>query len=103
MRSLGVRLEWETKPTEIERLSLPFQTVERINESGATRDRDAGSLFGGQSRDDAGRNQLIWGDNKLVMSGLVREFAGEIRLTTSILRSTLERIFRSASAWETGR
>jgi hypothetical protein len=63
--SLEVRLEWETKPTGIARLSLPFQTVERINESGATRERDSGSLFGGHSGDDEARNQLIWGDNKL--------------------------------------
>jgi hypothetical protein len=45
-----VRLQWETKPTEIERLSLPFQTVERINESRATRERDSGSLFGSANR-----------------------------------------------------
>jgi hypothetical protein len=28
-------------------LSLPFQTVETVNESRATRERDAGGLFGG--------------------------------------------------------
>lgn len=98
-----MRLEWETKPTEIERLSLPFQTVERINESRATRERAAGSLFGGQSRDDAVRNQLIWGDNKLVMSSLVREFAGEIRLIYIDPPFDTGTGFCSASAWETGR
>lgn len=77
---MGVRLEWETKPTEIERISLPFQTVERINESRATRERDTGSLFGGGSSDAEVRNQLIWGDNKLVMSSLLAEYAGQVRL-----------------------
>ena len=39
---MAVRLEWEGKPTQVERLALPFQTVETINESRATRERDAG-------------------------------------------------------------
>ena len=42
---MAVRLEWEGKPTQVERLALPFQTVETINESRATRERDAGALF----------------------------------------------------------
>lgn len=43
--TMPVRLEWDGKPTHVERLSLPFQTVETINESRATRDRDEGSLW----------------------------------------------------------
>jgi adenine-specific DNA-methyltransferase len=76
---MTVRLEWEGKPTRVERISLPFQTVERINESRATRERDAGGLFG-SDRSSAGVNQLIWGDNKLVMSSLLSEYAGSVRL-----------------------
>lgn len=76
---MSVRLEWEGKPTHVERLSLPFQTVETINESRATRERDTGSLLaGGPGRSE--RNLLIWGDNKLVMSSLLKEYAGQIRL-----------------------
>lgn len=45
---MSVRLEWDGKPTEVERLSLPFQTVETINQSRATRDRDKASLLAGQ-------------------------------------------------------
>ena len=77
---MAVRLEWEGKPQQIERLSLPFQTVETINESRATRERDAGSLLLGEAREEAHRNQLIWGDNKLVMSSLLKEFAGRVNL-----------------------
>lgn len=44
---MSVRLEWDGKPTQVERLSLPFQTVETINESRATRERDSGALFAG--------------------------------------------------------
>ena len=47
---MTVRLEWEGKPKQVERLSLPFQTVETINESRATRERDAGSLLQPEAR-----------------------------------------------------
>jgi len=77
---MSVRLEWDGKPTQVERICLPFQTVETINESRATRERDTGSLFGAGERDSTWRNQLIWGDNKLVMSSLLKEFAGQIDL-----------------------
>lgn len=77
---MAVHLDWEGKPTTVERVSLPFQTVETINQSRATRERDAGALFGGAGIRDGWRNQLIWGDNKLVMSSLLSEFAGQVRL-----------------------
>lgn len=77
---MAVRLEWEGKPAHVERIALPFQTVETINESGATRKRDAGSLFGATARAKDIRNQLIWGDNKLVMSSLLADYAGKVKL-----------------------
>jgi DNA modification methylase len=78
---MSVRLEWDGKPSQIERLHLPFQTVETINESRATRERDAGSLLGGGESSAADvRNRLIWGDNKLVMSSLLRDYAGQVKL-----------------------
>src|SRR5436190_2473783 len=77
---MTVRLEWDGKPKQVERLSLPFQTVETINESRATRERDAGGLFGSSAAADGTRNQLIWGDNKLVMSSLLAEYAGQVKL-----------------------
>jgi len=79
---LAVRLEWDGKPTRVERLTLPFQTVETINESRATRERDRGALFGGAAngRIYGWRNQLIWGDNKLIMSSLLAEHAGTVDL-----------------------
>ncbi len=77
---MTVRLDWEGKPTHVERLSLPFQTVETINESRATRERDAGSLLASSARASSPRNLLVWGDNKLVMSSLLREYAGKVKL-----------------------
>jgi adenine-specific DNA-methyltransferase len=76
---MTVRLEWDGKPQRVERVSLPFQTVETINESRATRERDVGSLFPAETA-GVPRNQLIWGDNKLVMGSLLREYAGQIKL-----------------------
>ena len=78
---MAVRLEWEGKPRQVDRLSLPFQTVETINESRATRERDAGALFaGGREAATANYNRLIWGDNRIVMSSLLDEYAGRVKL-----------------------
>ena len=65
------RLEWATKPAAVDRSALPFQCVETINESRATREALRGSLFAAERPAPAAtwRNKLIWGDNKLVMTG----------------------------------
>ena len=93
-----MRLEWDGKPTQVERLSLPFQTVETINESRATRERDAGSLLGGARRDDARRNQLDLGRQQArheqPAEGVRRP--GQAR-STSTRRSTPGRTSRSGS------
>lgn len=73
-----------------ERVNLPFQVIETINESRAS--REAGkqpaqtSLFdvwagdSGETFEDGWRNKLIWGDNLLVMSSLLEQFAGKVDL-----------------------
>jgi DNA modification methylase len=60
------------------RVSLPFQTVETINESVQERQRSL-DLFG-SGRDGEWRNRLIWGDNKYVLPALLEEFASRIDL-----------------------
>src|SRR5439155_631650 len=60
------------------RVSLPFQTVETVNESAADRRRTL-ELFG-QHRQSEWRNRLIWGDKKYVLPSLLAEFAGKINL-----------------------
>lgn len=77
---MTVRLGWDGKPDRVERLTLPFQTVETINESRATRERDTGTLFGGDETQTTERNSLIWGDNKLVVSSLLKSYAGQVKL-----------------------
>ncbi|MFN3467206.1 MAG: site-specific DNA-methyltransferase [Candidatus Brocadiales bacterium] len=74
-------LVWEGKydehgrPRPVERIALPFQTIEVINEPRAR------TLFSRARGEDAGwRNKLIWGDNKYVMASLLEEFAGKIDL-----------------------
>jgi adenine specific DNA methylase Mod len=75
-------LYWQGKRTEVERISLPFQTIETINESRATREKEKDSLLRGlkKKEDPVWHNRLIWGDNKYVMSSLIDEFAGTIDL-----------------------
>jgi len=75
---------------EAPRVSLPFQVIETVNESRASREaRKIGvqsSLFDvyqgkeGDTFEDGWRNKLIWGDNLLVMGSLLEKFAGKIDL-----------------------
>ena len=75
---------------EVPRVSLPFQVIETINESRATRVAAKAqknlSLFDvweakeGETFEDGWRNKLIWGDNLLVMGSLLAKFAGKVDL-----------------------
>ena len=75
---------------EVPRVSLPFQVIETINESRATREANKGAVqstlfdvYEGDEGDtfEAGwRNKLIWGDNLLVMGSLLEKFAGKVDL-----------------------
>jgi hypothetical protein len=74
---------------EVPRVSLPFQVIETVNESRATREakkEKLPSLFDiydgkeGDTFEDGWRNKLIWGDNLLVMGSLLEKFAGKIDL-----------------------
>ena len=65
---------------EVPRVSLPFQIIETVNESRATREAKKGGtqagLFDiyegkeGDTFESGWRNKLIWGDNKLILSSL---------------------------------
>ena len=66
---------------EVPRVNLPFQVIETVNESRATREAKKqvvqGSLFEiyqgneGDTFEDGWKNKLIWGDNLLVMGSLL--------------------------------
>ena len=69
---------------------LPFQIVERVNETRATREareNRMATLFDvweATNSDGPGevdwRNKIIWGDNKLIMASLIQSFAGKFSL-----------------------
>ena len=75
---------------DVPRVNLPFQVIETVNESQATREVKKEKLQGGlfdiyQGKEgdtfEAGwRNKLIWGDNLLVMGSLLEKFAGKVDL-----------------------
>ena len=75
---------------EVPRVNLPFQVIETVNESRATReakkDGVQGALFDfyegneGETFEEGWKNKLIWGDNLLVMGSLLEKFAGKIDL-----------------------
>ncbi|MCL0029619.1 site-specific DNA-methyltransferase [Dehalococcoidia bacterium] len=71
-------LVWPGKRTQVERIALPFQVVETVNQSRATREQTpmltglpAPPLF--EARPDTSwKNKLIWGENKYVMASLLQ-------------------------------
>jgi len=60
------------------RISLPFQTIETVNESAQDRLRTLDMFAQGKPTD--WRNRLIWGDKKYVLPSLLPEFAGKVNL-----------------------
>ncbi len=86
--TMRTELIWEGKYDEfgnrrqvdIAGLAMPLQKIETIDEP-RSRAESQGRLFEEQKahRDDF-RNMLIWGDNKLVMASLLRDFKGKIDL-----------------------
>lgn len=85
---MKTELIWEGKYDEygnrrtadIAGCAMPLQKIETIDEP-ASRAMVQGNLFDPKKahRDDF-RNRLIWGDNKLVMASLLKEFKGKIDL-----------------------
>ena len=72
------------REVDIAACAMPMQKIETVDEP-RQRAAAAGNLelfekqLGGKKRDDF-RNRLIWGDNKLVMASLLKEFKGCIDL-----------------------
>lgn len=82
-----VELVWPGKKREVDRVVLPFQQIEIVNESRATREAEkvmpmAKSFKAGEakSKGTEWRNKLIWGDNKYVLGSLLEQYAGQIDL-----------------------
>jgi adenine-specific DNA-methyltransferase len=92
LSTLKTELVWEGKYDEygnrrtvdIAGCSMPMQRIETIDEPRRQAIADGKlSLFESQTRKnktDDFRNMLIWGDNKLVMASLLKDFKGKIDL-----------------------
>jgi len=85
---IRTELIWEGKYDEygnrrevdIAGASMPLQRIETVDEP-RSREEVQGMLFDPQkSHVDDFRNMLIWGDNKLVMASLLKEYKGKIDL-----------------------
>ncbi len=81
-KTMPTGLYWQGKKTEVDRIVLPFQTIETINESRATREKEkkTGADMFKEGANADWHNRLIWGDNKYVTASLLAEFAGKIDL-----------------------
>jgi DNA modification methylase len=83
-RPARAELVWDGKYDEAGRrvaplrVTLPFQTVETVNES--AQDRQRSLSLGPGFREEEWRNRLIWGDKKYVLPSLLPEFAGKVNL-----------------------
>ncbi len=81
-----VELVWPGKRREVDRVVLPFQCIEIVNESRATREAEKAMPMmkafkaGEASGSVAWRNKLIWGDNKYVLGSLLEQYAGQVNL-----------------------
>ena len=60
------------------RVSLPFQTIETVNQS--AQERQMALTAGHSGSAPEWRNRLIWGDKKYVLPSLLEEFAGKVDL-----------------------
>jgi len=68
------------RTVDIAGCAMPLQKIETIDEP-ASRAMVQGNLFDpAKAHRDDFRNRLIWGDNKLVMASLLKEFKGKIDL-----------------------
>jgi len=71
-----VELVWNGKTSEVSNVTLPFQTIEQVDEPRAEKPEDTAAQQDLFSTDSRGRqlkgwtNKLIWGDNRLVLSSL---------------------------------
>jgi adenine specific DNA methylase Mod len=82
-KELPLGLYWKDKRTTVDRIVLPFQSlevIETINESRAAREKVNMFRQDPATLDISWRNKLIWGDNKYVMSALLEQFSGKIDL-----------------------
>jgi adenine-specific DNA-methyltransferase len=88
LSALRTQLVWEGKYDEFGNrrevdaagLAMPLQRIETVDEP-RSRTESQGELFDAKKAHlDDFRNMLVWGDNKLVVASLLKEFRGKVDL-----------------------
>jgi adenine specific DNA methylase Mod len=70
----------EKREVETSGLALPMQHIEMVDEPRSAAERQGELFETAKAHRDDFRNRLIWGDNKLVMASLLRDFKGKVDL-----------------------
>ena len=87
LSQMRTELVWEGKYDEYGRRrevdvagsAMPLQKIETVDEPANRLGQQAGLFDAARAHSDEFRNMLIWGDNKLVMASLLRDFKGNDR------------------------
>lgn len=88
LSAIKTELVWDGKYDEygnrrevdISGAAMPMQKIETIDEPRSRLESQGGLFNPKKAHTDDFRNRLIWGDNKLVMASLLKEFKGKIDL-----------------------
>lgn len=88
LSTLKTELVWDGKYDEYgnrrqvdaSRIAMPLQKIETVDEPRARAEAQGGLFDVRKAHLDDFRNMLIWGDNKLVLASLLRDYRGRIDL-----------------------
>jgi adenine-specific DNA-methyltransferase len=88
LSQMRTELVWEGKYDEYGRRrevdiagsAMPLQKIETVDEPASRLNVQGGLFNAAKAHADEFRNRLIWGDNKLVMASLLKDFKGKIDL-----------------------
>ena len=88
LSTMKTELVWEGKYDEfgnrrdvdVAGSAMPLQKIETVDEPRARIEVQGGLFDTEKAHSDGFRNKLIWGDNKLVMASLMKDFKGQIDL-----------------------
>jgi len=88
LSQMRTELVWEGKYDEYGRRqevdiagsAMPLQRIETVDEPASRLGQQPGLFDAVKAHPDDFRNRLIWGDNKLIMASLLRDFKGKIDL-----------------------
>src|SRR6267142_3045919 len=88
LSTLTTELVWEGKYDEYGNrrevdtagLAMPLQRIETVDEPRARTEAQGGLFDAQKAHLDDFRNMLVWGDNKLVLASLLKDFRGKVDL-----------------------